>query len=303
MASHEGMLENDAFQMAVTFSWANQLTGDALWLLTYILVNKGSNKSALVQVMAWCRQASSHYLNQCWLIIDGIMWHSLASHCIGSAQILYWLLQHLPGTNELNPICVAGMDTPPPYNLFSPVQFPTLGYSCTAAYPVPLTHCDLVTPYDKIDLGQQWPVIWRHQAICRTKFYWSSVKPCIYLTTVSQEMIQKFVLYFICLKFTNLRLQPPLPEADELILWLLREIIISDCYKWHITTEVDICLCGNDIFTVILGNKFLFSFKFQWCLFISSRWQFNIDSGICLARDRRQAITNTNDYPVVFNEF
>ena len=24
------------------------------------------NKSALVQVMAWCRQAASHYLSQCW---------------------------------------------------------------------------------------------------------------------------------------------------------------------------------------------------------------------------------------------
>ena len=24
------------------------------------------NKSVLVQVMAWCRQATSHYLNQCW---------------------------------------------------------------------------------------------------------------------------------------------------------------------------------------------------------------------------------------------
>ena len=24
------------------------------------------NKSTLVQVMAWCRQATSHYLNQCW---------------------------------------------------------------------------------------------------------------------------------------------------------------------------------------------------------------------------------------------
>ena len=45
-----------------------------------ILVNGGSgisyeialrwmpqDKSTLVQVMAWCRQATSHYLNQCWL--------------------------------------------------------------------------------------------------------------------------------------------------------------------------------------------------------------------------------------------
>ena len=28
--------------------------------------NLADNKSTLVQVMAWCRQATSHYLNQCW---------------------------------------------------------------------------------------------------------------------------------------------------------------------------------------------------------------------------------------------
>ena len=28
--------------------------------------NPSNEKSALVQVMAWCRQATSHYLSQCW---------------------------------------------------------------------------------------------------------------------------------------------------------------------------------------------------------------------------------------------
>ena len=28
--------------------------------------NLADDKSTLVQVMAWCRQATSHYLNQCW---------------------------------------------------------------------------------------------------------------------------------------------------------------------------------------------------------------------------------------------
>ena len=32
--------------------------------------------STLVQVMAWCHQATSHYLNQCWLIISKVLWHS-----------------------------------------------------------------------------------------------------------------------------------------------------------------------------------------------------------------------------------
>ena len=29
--------------------------------------NVNNEKSTLVQVMAWCRQATSHYLSQCWL--------------------------------------------------------------------------------------------------------------------------------------------------------------------------------------------------------------------------------------------
>ena len=32
--------------------------------------------STLVQVMACCLMAPSHYLNQCWLIISNILWHS-----------------------------------------------------------------------------------------------------------------------------------------------------------------------------------------------------------------------------------
>ena len=32
--------------------------------------------STLVQVMACCRTAPSHYLNQCWLIISEVQWHS-----------------------------------------------------------------------------------------------------------------------------------------------------------------------------------------------------------------------------------
>ena len=35
--------------------------------LRWISMNPADDKSALVQVMAWCRQATSHYLSQCWL--------------------------------------------------------------------------------------------------------------------------------------------------------------------------------------------------------------------------------------------
>ena len=34
--------------------------------LRWMPLNLSDEKSTLVQVMAWCRQATSHYLNQCW---------------------------------------------------------------------------------------------------------------------------------------------------------------------------------------------------------------------------------------------
>ena len=36
---------------------------NALWWMPHDLTD---DKSTLVQVMAWCRQATSHYLSQCW---------------------------------------------------------------------------------------------------------------------------------------------------------------------------------------------------------------------------------------------
>ena len=46
----------------------SQGPGDAIW--------RQSSGSALVQVMACCLTAPSHYLNQCWLIISKVEWHS-----------------------------------------------------------------------------------------------------------------------------------------------------------------------------------------------------------------------------------
>ena len=44
--------------------------------------------STLAQVMAWCPTAPSHYLNQCWLIIKSVLWHSLESNFTKSAHKL-----------------------------------------------------------------------------------------------------------------------------------------------------------------------------------------------------------------------
>ena len=39
--------------------------GCNLKLAIFKLISRREQKSALVQVMAWCRQAPSHFLNQC----------------------------------------------------------------------------------------------------------------------------------------------------------------------------------------------------------------------------------------------
>ena len=65
--------------------------------------------STLVQVMACCLTAPSHYLNQCWLIMSRVLWHSLSCEMLKisildmSLKITYLKLQlYLPGANELN---------------------------------------------------------------------------------------------------------------------------------------------------------------------------------------------------------
>ena len=42
--------------------------------------------TTLAQVMACCLTAPSHYLNQCWLIIRGVLWHSSENSFTGIAQ-------------------------------------------------------------------------------------------------------------------------------------------------------------------------------------------------------------------------
>ena len=51
--------------------WLSLWPSDAIWW-------QGSG-STLVQVMACCLTAPSHYLNQCWLFISKVQWHSSGS--------------------------------------------------------------------------------------------------------------------------------------------------------------------------------------------------------------------------------
>ena len=47
--------------------------------------------STLVQVMACCLMAPSHYLNQCWLMTKEVLWHSLDSNFTeNTSDIYHW---------------------------------------------------------------------------------------------------------------------------------------------------------------------------------------------------------------------
>ena len=58
------------YEGIITFFWDFLRTHDINSLWQYIC------GSTLVQVLAWCLMAPSHYLNQCWLIIYEVLWHS-----------------------------------------------------------------------------------------------------------------------------------------------------------------------------------------------------------------------------------
>ena len=46
--------------------YSEQQLRDSMWNYSWMPQNLTNQKSTLIQVMAWCRQATSHYLNQCW---------------------------------------------------------------------------------------------------------------------------------------------------------------------------------------------------------------------------------------------
>ena len=74
--------ENIVCEMAAILSrerWVNSLRpSDAIW--------RQWSWTTLAQVMACCLTAPSHYLNQCWLIIRGVLWHTSESSFAGIAQ-------------------------------------------------------------------------------------------------------------------------------------------------------------------------------------------------------------------------
>ena len=56
---------------------------DAIWWHRF--------RPTLLQIMACCLSAPSHYLNQFWLIISEILWHTLEDICMGNKRdISHW---------------------------------------------------------------------------------------------------------------------------------------------------------------------------------------------------------------------
>ena len=71
--------------------------------VSWMSLNLPDNKSTLVQVMAWCCQATSHYLSQCWprsMSPNGItrpQWFNQWNQTLWYESLLKWIPEyHLP---------------------------------------------------------------------------------------------------------------------------------------------------------------------------------------------------------------
>ena len=85
-------------QILVIDGWAISCEITLIWMP----LDFTDDQSTLVQVMAWCRQATSHYLSQCWPI-------SLLPHGVTRPQWVNWMKQIfvlfdglLPAVSTLN---------------------------------------------------------------------------------------------------------------------------------------------------------------------------------------------------------
>ena len=76
--------------------------------------------SVLVQVMACCLTAPSHYLNQCWVIISEALWHSPEGNFKGNPQeILEWVNEWISVTAFLRTLIKAHViHKPYDHNIF-----------------------------------------------------------------------------------------------------------------------------------------------------------------------------------------
>ena len=74
--------------MSDIFNQIYLITHYSLWPINAIWHHR--TWSTLVQVIAWCLMAPSHYLNQCWILVSGVQWHSLEGNFAASTQATIW---------------------------------------------------------------------------------------------------------------------------------------------------------------------------------------------------------------------
>ena len=56
-------------------------------ILASDVIRRHRSGSPLVQVMAWCRQATSRYLNQYWPLINEVLWYTHESNIVTNVQV------------------------------------------------------------------------------------------------------------------------------------------------------------------------------------------------------------------------
>ena len=110
--------------------------------LRWMSLDLTDDKSTLVQVMAWCRQATNHYLSQCWP-------RSMSPYGVTRPQ---WV-------NSTFSV-VLYMAKSVTYSVYfitsksSSIQ--VMANSMASLGHKDLTHCGLVMPYGNRDLDQHW---------------------------------------------------------------------------------------------------------------------------------------------------
>ena len=114
---YEWQFKNAIFNPVLLYGTLRSSHDDAF---RWMLQDFNDDKSTLVQVMAWCRQATSHYLSQSWpryMLSYGItrpQWDN-AAKCAKQMILLYWHYETWSTLVQVMPsllLCTKPLDVP-----------------------------------------------------------------------------------------------------------------------------------------------------------------------------------------------
>ena len=116
-----GNIRSDSYHSYFYFAFNSWWPSDTIW--------RHKSGSTLAQVMAYCLTTPRHYLNQCWLIISQVQWHSsgcnftrdtsITSHCNKLENYFSKILFKSPGGKWVHLDPTRNLHT-----LFSILSFP-----------------------------------------------------------------------------------------------------------------------------------------------------------------------------------